>query len=564
MLTSSTMVTLPLSKVMSADPRLQPALPPEVRLAFAAWNGVDRAMAVIARDGGLLLSNPAFDELVHAVDIATQRGFYVDLSALGPRLTRWVLDDGRILDVNVKPLEEGLVIQVWDQAQGAAHTTADIAAVDSDPVSGLANHSSFKRRLKERLGTIAVDQDDSVIVVELDRFEAIEESLGEVAGDALLGVAAGRLRSTLGATDLAARTGDHEFAVLLHGGPESEVVVALAKRIVDLLGRSYIIDGQLLNIGANAGIAAVNAAALNTDQALRNAGLALNHARGGIGDTHSVFEPSFDVTAAARRSLEIDLRRALALRELKLVYQPQLDLASGAITGFEALLRWHHPVRGLVSPADFIPLAETTGLIVAMGEWVIRTACREAAGWSLPLRVAVNVSAVFARPGLLPMIIAALAETGLSPDRLEVEITESSLIGDQQVVRATLVQLKTIGVRISMDDFGTGYSSLSSLRSFPFDKIKIDQSFVRGKADEAGGAAIVRAIAALGHSLGMSTIAEGVETRAQFDRVASDGCTAVQGYLISRPMPPDQIPGFLADRAPAFAIDGKTPERHHT
>jgi EAL domain-containing protein (putative c-di-GMP-specific phosphodiesterase class I) len=264
-----------------------------------------------------------------------------------------------------------------------------------------------------------------------------------------------------------------------------------------------------------------------------------------------------DEQMQAHRSLELDFRRALALRELALVYQPQFNLASKRITGFEALLRWHCPKRGLVSPADFIPLAEEIGLIVPIGEWVIRTACEEAVGWPQPLNVAVNVSAVqFGSPNLVSTILSALAQSGLDPRRLEVEITESVLLGDHRAALDTLLRVRELGVRVSMDDFGTGYSSLSYLRSFPFDKIKIDQSFVRGQSDDPSGMAIVRAIAGLGQSLGMATLAEGVETEEQLARVAADGCTDVQGYLISRPLPPERIGEFLQsyrETAPAAA-----------
>jgi EAL domain-containing protein (putative c-di-GMP-specific phosphodiesterase class I) len=251
----------------------------------------------------------------------------------------------------------------------------------------------------------------------------------------------------------------------------------------------------------------------------------------------------------SRRNLEIDLRRALRLGEFSLVYQPQFDLQSNKVTGFEALLRWQSPTRGAVPPLDFIPVAEETGIITSIGEWVLRTACSEAARWPGTRAVAVNVSAVqFASPNLVPMIVSALAESGLTPRRLELEITESVLLDVRGTALVMLQRLREIGVRISLDDFGTGYSSLGYLRSFPFDKIKIDQSFVRSNSDDAVGRAIVRTVAALGQSLGMATVAEGVETDEQMARVGAEGCTAVQGYLISRPMPPEQISSFLRSR----------------
>ncbi len=320
----------------------------------------------------------------------------------------------------------------------------------------------------------------------------------------------------------------------------------MAERLTDLIGRSYIIDGQLLNIGATIGIAVLPAHGSNYEQILRKANLALRcaklEARGGF----RFFADAIDEAMQARRSLELDLRRALALRELALVYQPQYNVATKRITGFETLLRWNHPTRGLVSPTEFIPMAEEIGLITPIGEWVIRTACRDAARWPEPLNVAVNISALqFRSPHLATTILSGIAESGLQPRRLELEITESTLLTDHQTTLDVLHQMRTIGVQVAMDDFGTGYSSLSYLRSFPFDKIKIDQSFVRGRADDPTGDAIIRAIAMLGESLGMTTIAEGVETEEQFARIAADGCTDVQGFLISKPMAADRVDEFL-------------------
>jgi EAL domain-containing protein (putative c-di-GMP-specific phosphodiesterase class I) len=249
-----------------------------------------------------------------------------------------------------------------------------------------------------------------------------------------------------------------------------------------------------------------------------------------------------------RQNLEIDLRRALALGEFSLAYQPQFNLRLNGVTGFEALLRWQSPTRGAVSPLEFIPVAEDTGIINSIGEWVLRTACRQAATWPGAQKVSVNVSAIqFKSPNFPATVMSALGESGLDPSRLELEITESVML-DHGTALAMLQSLRKIGVRVALDDFGTGYSSLRYLRSFPFDRIKIDQSFVRGTSSDAVGRAIVRAIASLGQSLGMATVAEGVETEEQMARVAADGCTDVQGYLISRPMPPEQVDGFLSSQ----------------
>ena len=277
--------------------------------------------------------------------------------------------------------------------------------------------------------------------------------------------------------------------------------------------------------------------------------LALHRAKShGLG-AYRFFELAMDEKMQYRRKLEIDLRRALALGEFSLVYQPQVDLLQNKVTGFEALLRWQSPIRGAVSPLEFIQVAEETGISTPIGEWVLRTACLEAASWSGAQKVSVNVSAIqFKSPNLVATIMSTLGESGLDPQRLELEVTESVMLDAGGTALAVLQNIREIGVRVALDDFGIGYSSLGYLRDFPFDRIKIDQSFVRGTANDAVGRAIVRAVASLGQSLGIATVAEGVETEEQVARVASDGCTDVQGYLISRPMPPREIDGFLRSR----------------
>lgn len=306
----------------------------------------------------------------------------------------------------------------------------------------------------------------------------------------------------------------------------------------------------MIDASASVGIVLPPAGVADCEQTLKNADLALHRAKADGHGTYRFFEMRMDERMRHRRNLEIDLRRALSLGEFSLVYQPQLDLRLNAITGFEALLRWQSPSRGAVSPLEFIPVAEDTGIITSIGEWVLRTACFEAASWSGSHKVSVNVSAIqFQSPNLVATILSALGESGLDPQRLELEITESVMLDLGGTALETLQDLHHLGVRVALDDFGIGYSSLGYLRSFPFDRIKIDQSFVRGASDDAVGRAIIRAIASLGQSLGMATVAEGVETEEQLNRVVTDGCTDVQGYLIGRPLPPDQIGRFLLSRS---------------
>ncbi len=311
-----------------------------------------------------------------------------------------------------------------------------------------------------------------------------------------------------------------------------------------------MVEGHLINIGASVGVARAPADGVKADLLLKQADLALYRAKLDGRDTFRFYKPEMTARMEARRQLELDLRKALAMREFELVYQPQMNLGSDRLVGCEALIRWIHPTRGTVSPTDFIPLAEEIGLIVAIGEWVVRTACQEAVRWPGDLSVAVNLSpAQFKSKKLVDTVASALATSGLAPQRLELEITEGVLLQENDANLETLHALRNLGLRISMDDFGTGYSSLSYLRAFPFDKIKIDRSFVSGKAAEGDSMAIIRAIASLGASFGMTTVAEGVETAEQMQRIREEGCTDVQGYLISRPISATEIGRLFSEQS---------------
>lgn len=464
----------------------------------------------------------------------------------------------RFFALEVARLDDGHWMASFEEV--TARHTAEASAIElamHDPLTGLPNRELFHRRAVAALAEAAQDgtaQDGAgpaVLLIDLDRFKAVNDTLGHPVGDALLRLVAKRLRSVLRSGDVVARIGGDEFALLVPPIPEPVDLAQLAKRIVDVLGRSYLIDGHLVNIGASIGVAQAPRDGHGHSQVLRSADLALYHAKQSGRSTWSFFEPQMDARALARRALEIDLRRALALREFELHYQPQVDLGTDAIVGFEALLRWRHPGRGLVPPADFIPLAEEIGLIVPLGEWVLREACCAATRWPPGMSVAVNVSPhQFADTARLVRLVAkSLEASGLPGHRLEIEITESVLLRHEQAVLTALHSLRAMGVRMAMDDFGTGYSSLSQLYSFPFDKIKIDRSFVRDRGDAAGQAAIIRAITALGASLGMATIAEGVETSEQLARIRAEGCTSVQGYLFSRPVPVDQVDRLISEFA---------------
>jgi diguanylate cyclase (GGDEF)-like protein len=384
----------------------------------------------------------------------------------------------------------------------------------------------------------------------LERALAVNDTFGHPAGDKLLKIVADRLRGIVRETDTIARMGGDEFVIVQAPIADPADATALAQRIIGLISEPFDIDGHQAVIGASIGIAVGPGDGLRPDKLLRNADLALYRAKGDGRGTFRFFEPAMDLQMQTRRIMERDLRKALPAGEFELYYQPVVNLASNEISGFEALIRWNHPEKGLIAPAAFIPLAEEIGFIVPMGEWVIRQACATAAQWPGDLHVAVNISAAqFRGPGLMQVIVGALAASGLHPTRLEIEITETVLLQNRETTLAVLHQLRALGIRIAMDDFGTGYSSLTYLQCFPFDKIKIDRSFVKDITENAGSLNIVRAVAALANGMGMTATAEGVETRQQLDRITSEGCTEMQGYLFSRPLPAQEIERlFLSGR----------------
>ena len=378
--------------------------------------------------------------------------------------------------------------------------------------------------------------------LDLDQFKAVNDTFGHAAGDKLLKIVAERLRALVRDSDTIARMGGDEFVIVQVPIAEAAEATLLAQRIIAAMSEPFDLDGHQAVIGTSVGIATGPGEGLTPDKMLRNADLALYRAKDHGRGTFRFFEPAMDLQMQTRRVMEQDLRRALPAGEFELYYQPVVDLGSNEVSGFEALIRWNHPKHGLVAPAAFIPLAEEIGFIIPMGEWVIREACATAARWPGELRVAVNISAAqFRNSGLLQVIVGALSASGLSPTRLEIEITETVLLQNRETTLAVLHQLRALGIRIAMDDFGTGYSSLTYLQSFPFDKIKIDRSFVKDIGHNTGSLNIVRAVAALANGFGMSATAEGVETHGQLAQIVAAGCTEMQGYLFSQPLPAGEI-----------------------
>ena len=404
-----------------------------------------------------------------------------------------------------------------------------------DPLTGLPNRTSFQQRLEQELKLAeATGRKLAVLCFDLDRFKEVNDLFGHAAGDTMLETFARIVRSVLDERQMMARLGGDEFAVLM---PCEHAVAAgrLAERILETL-RSGNADAAGPTIATSVGIAVYPDDAMERATLLSYADTALYRAKSEGRGTYRFFESKMGTQVRERRLLEHDMRHAIARGEMSLVYQPQTDVTTGVVTGFEVLLRWQHSERGPVSPAVFIPVAEESGVILQIGEWVLREACREAASWPNPLSVAVNVSAVqILAPHFVQLVHEVLFETGLNPERLEIEITETALIRDPSRAQSTLRQLKSLGVRLAMDDFGTGYSSLSNLRAYPFDKIKIDQSFIRAVDSNEQAAAIVRSVLGLGRGLGLPVLAEGVETEAELRFLATENCHAAQGYLMGRP-----------------------------
>ncbi|WP_371819621.1 EAL domain-containing protein [Erythrobacter sp. 3-20A1M] len=408
-----------------------------------------------------------------------------------------------------------------------------------DSLTGLANRHQMSQTLEKILQARQVHgRACSLLMLDLDRFKHVNDTMGHPAGDALLGQVAHRLENAVGSLGRVGRLGGDEFKVILPGAFERDRLATLAKEIIHSLSQPYSIDGQRVVIGASIGIALAPENGTESEELIRNVDLALYAAKERGRGRYHFYSPDLHSAAEERSQLEQELRDAISTGGLELYYQPVVETATEQIAGFEALLRWTHPVRGNISPDKFIPIAEDTGLIQSIGDWALRTACADLAKWPEEVRCAVNVSPLqFANPKLPAIIASALAHSGVDPSRLELEITESVFLSDDTGTETMFAALKKLGVRLALDDFGTGYSSLGYLRNAPFDKIKIDQSFVRGATIPGSrNGAIIQAITSLAHALGMDTTAEGVETLDELDLVRMQGCSHVQGYIYAKPL----------------------------
>ena len=501
----------------------------------------EEASRIEARDNELLRSSqPIFDEREIVTAAGETRMIFSRRITFRDRRDQILYILGVVDDVTERKLAEARIARL-------AHY---------DPLTEVPNRTLFREQLMRELSFVRRGAKLAVLYLDLDYFKNINDTLGHQAGDELLKEVAQRIRGCLNEGDLIARLGGDEFAVVRTGLQHPKEAEALAQQLRETVaGHAYNLKGHQTASDLSVGIALAPEDGLEIDELLNHADLALYGAKAEGRGSYRYYEPEMNARMKRRRSLEVDLRSALLRNEFVLYYQPIFDLEIGTITGCEALLRWQHPLRGTVLPAEFVPVAEETGLINSIGEWVLKQACFDATEWPSFVRVAVNVSPTQFRNSALPLVVVgALAESRLPAQRLELEITESVLMQNNEYSLSMLHQLHELGARIALDDFGTGYSSLSYLRSFPFDRIKIDRSFVADLLDGNEAVAIVHAILSLASSLKMRTTAEGVETAVQQRLLQAAGCDEMQGYLFSRPLPASGI-GELIRLQGGSAVD---------
>ncbi len=540
---------------------------------------MSNGMSMFSADRELIICNRRFCEIYDLPDELRQPGISLDtiqshthalrvtedqnrnddaairtLIAAGTPVRRLrELKNGRVVAVDYQPMGDGGWVSTHTDITEQERDRARIYYLARhDALTSLPNRLMFQDELQKVLSRLDARGFVAVHCLDLDQFKQVNDTLGHLVGDLLLKTVAERIGTVLGRGDLVARWGGDEFAIIQTACAGHAEAAALAKRVVDVCRQPHHIAGHHIVVGASLGIAVAPEDTLDPDLLLRNADLALYRAKANGRGCFCFFEPFMDETMQQRRQLELELREAIDLDQFELHFQPIQDLETGVINAFEALIRWNHPTRGQILPGEFIGLAEETGLIRDIGLWVIREACQEAAQWPPHVSVAVNISAAqLMDVDLASRIVAALSYSGLAPHRLEIEITETAIIGDTDRALRILADLREVGIRVALDDFGTGYSSLSFLAKFPFDRIKIDRSFVCGGENTGLSLAIVRAIAALGVSLGVPTTAEGVETLDQLNAISLEGCSQGQGWYFGRPLPSTALQALLSTTQPA-------------
>jgi diguanylate cyclase (GGDEF)-like protein/PAS domain S-box-containing protein len=534
----------------------------------AALNNMPHGLAMFDAEQRLVVANKRYAEIygltadevkpgtpLHEImDVRLRRGVYVEATSMDDVRERlaetsvpWTriqdLRDGRSIVVSRQPMPNGGWVTTHEDITERRRAESQVAHMAMhDALTDLPNRVMLRESLALAVSRVKRGELAALHYIDLDHFKAVNDTLGHLVGDELLKQVADRLRGCVRETDTVARLGGDEFAVIQTALAEANDAALLAQRLRDAVRTPYSVDGHHLVIDTSIGIAMAPADGVSVEELLKNADLAAYAAKAHGRGTCRFFEVEMDRRIKLRRVMELDLRHALSNGEFKLYYQPIVNLQTGEVTSFEALIRWQHPVRGLIPPGDFIPLAEELGLIVPIGEWVINRACADAVTWADHIKVAVNLSPIqLVNNGLVETVTRALARSGLPASRLEFEITETVLMQNTTGTLATLHQLRALGIHFSMDDFGTGYSSLSYLRRFPFDKIKIDRSFVKDISGEKSSLAIIRGVTSLANSLDMIITVEGVETEEQLDHVRPLGCAEIQGYLLSPPKSLEEI-----------------------
>jgi len=526
----------------------------------AALNNMAQGLCMFDAQQRLVVSNDRFAEMFQIPQVELRPSMRLDdlmrlaqASDLDPQAAALAQDrlladptsgtaittlrDGRIISISHSPMRGGGFVATFDDITRQRQAEERIRHLaHHDSLTDLPNRLTFYEKIASLLARLGRNQSIAVLSLDLDHFKSVNDTLGHPIGDLLLQAAAERMRASLRQEDIVARLGGDEFAIVSMIAEHSSEAGQLATRVIEVVGAPYNLDGHQVVVGVSVGIAVAPADGRDPDVLIKNADLALYRAKSDGGGAYRYFETEMDARMQKRRALELDLRRAVVNGEFVLHYQPIVEVKSGRIASCEALVRWRHPDHGLIPPLEFIPVAEETGLIVPLGEWVLRQACADAAQWPDEITVAVNVSPTqFRSSRFVAAVMEALSASHLPPHQLQLEITEMVLIQDNETSLAMLKQLKEHGVSIAMDDFGTGYSSLGYLRSFPFDKIKIDQSFIRDVSKNRDSLAILRAVVGLSRSLGIVTTAEGVETTDQLDVLIKEGCSEAQGYLFAKP-----------------------------
>jgi diguanylate cyclase (GGDEF)-like protein len=542
----------------------------------AALNNMSQALLMFDSSARLVISNHRYEEMYglspqivkpgcalrDLLEHRRERGSFTDdadlyienLMTVIAQGKTWSLmmelPDGRTISILNHPMAGGGWVATHEDITERRRAEKQIAHMARhDALTDLPNRVLLRDRLAHALAELPRGKRLAVLYLDLDHFKGVNDTLGHQIGDELLKTVATRLRGCLAEADTVARVGGDEFAIIHTGIERPNDAAILARQICEAVKAPYELHGHAVIVDTSIGIALAPGDGSDPTELLKNADMALYRAKADGRGTYRFFEPAMDARMKSRRTLELALRVALANGEFELHYQPLVNLDDRRITCCEALVRWRHPERGLVPPAEFIPIAEEIGLIVPLGEWVLRQACIDAMQWPQDVKVAVNLSPIqVMNQNLVAVIVGALAAAGLPANRLEIEITESVLMQNSDATLATLHRLRELGVKISMDDFGTGYSSLSYLRSFPFDKIKIDRCFISGLATGDDSVAIVLAIAGLAKHLGIATTAEGVETRQQLQQVKALGCSEMQGFLFSPPRRNDEVAQLLRAR----------------